>query len=97
MPICPKRRKATSLAADIRGNPERLAMACEQMNQRTAAMYLTLAESWVEEGSGGRSDRVLREGREALPQHRVKPTSRLRRSTKLRANGATSPAGLQKP
>ena len=25
-------------------------MACEQMNERTAAMYLTLADSWAKKG-----------------------------------------------
>ena len=29
---------------------ERLAAACEQMNDRTAAMYLALAESWSKKG-----------------------------------------------
>lgn len=92
----PEGNEARSLAEDIRGNPERLSVACEQMNQRTATLYMTLAESWTKKGQPV----------EALACYekvtRLSPNSRLAgiataEITKLRANGATSPAGLQRP
>ena len=43
-------KDGAALALEVKGNPERLASVCEQMNQRTAAMYLTLAEAWVAKG-----------------------------------------------
>lgn len=47
----PEARDAAALAADVRDNPDRLAAACEQMNEKTAALYLTLAESWQRRGN----------------------------------------------
>ena len=46
----PEAKDAKALLADIRGNPERLAKACDQMNDRTAAMYMALADSWATKG-----------------------------------------------
>ena len=46
----PEGKEAGTLLADLRGNPERLAKACEQMNEHTAAMYLALADSWMKKG-----------------------------------------------
>jgi thioredoxin-related protein len=43
-------KQGAALVADIKGNPERMAAACEQMNDRTAQMYLVLAESWQKKG-----------------------------------------------
>ena len=43
-------KEGVALVAEIKGNPERMAAACEQMNDRTAAMYLVLAESWQKKG-----------------------------------------------
>ncbi|MCS6864528.1 MAG: thioredoxin family protein [Gemmataceae bacterium] len=46
----PEAKEAAALHTEIINNPDRLAQACEQMNDRTAAMYLTLAESWINKG-----------------------------------------------
>jgi thioredoxin-like negative regulator of GroEL len=46
----PESKDAAALVAEIKGNPDRLAKACEQMNDRTAAMYLALADSWAKKG-----------------------------------------------
>jgi thioredoxin-related protein len=60
----PEARDAAALATDVRDNPERLAAACEQMNEKTAAMYLTLAESWQRRGNAREAaaclDRVVK-------------------------------------
>ena len=56
----PEAKDAASLRADIQGNPDRLAKACEQMNDRTAAMYLALAESWAKKGQNAEAASCLK-------------------------------------
>ena len=85
-----------SIAADIRGSPETLAVACDQMNQRTASLYLTLAESWVKKGQGAEAIACYEKVAKLCPNSREADLA-IAEITKLRANGATSPAGLQKP
>lgn len=46
----PESKEGASLALEIKNNPDRLAVACEQMNEKTAAMYLALADSWSKKG-----------------------------------------------
>ena len=46
----PESRTASTLASLIKTDPERLTVACEQLNERTATLYLTLAETWVQKG-----------------------------------------------
>jgi thioredoxin-like negative regulator of GroEL len=43
--------EAAQLASDIKGSPERMAKVCESMTERTAQMYVALAESWVKKGN----------------------------------------------
>lgn len=46
----PEAKDAAVLAAEIKNNPERLATASDQMTERTAGMYLSLADAWVKKG-----------------------------------------------
>jgi thioredoxin-like negative regulator of GroEL len=46
----PEAKEAAGLAAEIQNNPERLAVACDQMNDKAAAMNLALAEAWMKKG-----------------------------------------------
>ena len=46
----PESRTASTLATLIKTDPERLTIACEQLNERTANLYLTLAETWMQKG-----------------------------------------------
>jgi uncharacterized protein YyaL (SSP411 family) len=46
----PEGKEATTLAAQITGDPERLAAVCERRIERTAALYLTLADAWDKKG-----------------------------------------------
>ena len=89
-------KEAAALAADIRGNPERLALVCDQMNQRTAAMYMTLAESWVKKGQGAEAVACYEKVAKLCPNTRQAEIATAQ-INHLRANGATSPAGLVKP
>ncbi len=43
-------RQGAILAGEIRNNPERMAKACEAVNERLASMYLVLAETYLKKG-----------------------------------------------
>lgn len=92
----PEGKEAEALAAEIKGNPERLAAACEQMNQRTAAMYATLAESWVKKGQTAEAIACLEKVALLCPKS-AQADQALAQITRLRANGAAIPTGAIKP
>jgi thioredoxin-related protein len=89
-------KEAVGLAAEIKGNPERLATACEQMNQRTAAMYLTLAESWAKKGQTAEAIACLEKVGKLCPNSQQADLAQTQ-LTKLRANGAPTPTGAIRP
>lgn len=89
-------KEAMGLAGEIKSNPERLAAACEQMNQRTAAMYLTLAESWTKKGQTAEAITCLEKVSKLCPNSRQADIAQ-GELAKLRANGAPTPTGAIKP
>lgn len=92
----PQAKDAEALVADIKGNPERLAKACEQMNDRTAAMYLALAESWAKKGQGAEAAECLKKVIALCPntRHADVAQGELR---KLQGKTPAVPAGLTNP
>jgi tetratricopeptide (TPR) repeat protein len=93
----PEAKEASAILADIRGNPERLAKACEQMNERTAAMYMALAESWASKGQPAEAAACLRKVIALCPNTRQ---ADLAQAELTKIQGKTTPAvpaGLQKP
>jgi thioredoxin-like negative regulator of GroEL len=46
----PEAREASKLLHEIRGNPEWMARACNNLNERLCSMYLSLADSWLKKG-----------------------------------------------
>jgi tetratricopeptide (TPR) repeat protein len=42
--------QGAQLAAEIRSSPEKLALACEHLNERLASMYATLGDTWLKKG-----------------------------------------------
>jgi hypothetical protein len=95
-PDLPEAKEAAAMAADIRGNPERLALVCDQMNQRTATMYMTLAESWIKKGQGAEAIACFEKVAKLCPNTKQAEIA-VAQINHLRANGATSPASLVKP
>jgi len=89
-------KEAAGLAAEIKGNPERLAAVCDQMNQRTATMYLTLAESWAKKGQPAEAIACLEKVAKLCPNSRQADIAQ-GQLTKLRANGGTAATGGIKP
>jgi uncharacterized protein YyaL (SSP411 family) len=95
-PALPEAKEAAALAADIKSNPERLAAVCEQMNQRTATMYMTLAESWVKKGQLAEAIACYEKVVKLTPNTRQADLASAQ-IAKLRTNAATSATGGIKP
>jgi tetratricopeptide (TPR) repeat protein len=92
----PEAKEAAGLAAEIKGNPERLAAVCDQMNQRTAGMYTTLAEAWVKKGQPAEAIACYEKVAKLCPNTRQADIA-LAEVTKLRANGNAVPTGGMRP
>ena len=92
----PEGREAKSLDENIRGNTERLAVACDQMNQRTASLYLTLAEAWVKRGEPVEAVACYEKVAKLIPNSRFADiaTAELIR---LRSTSGTAATGGVKP
>ena len=54
----PEGAEAMHSAAEIKDNPDLMDRACDSLKARTAAMYLTLAESWIKRGQPARRKRA---------------------------------------
>lgn len=93
----PEAKDANRLLAEIKNNPERLAKACEQMNDRTAAMYMALAESWSQKGQNVEAAACLKKVMALCPNPRHADLAQTE-LTKLQGKTAPAvPAGLVKP
>jgi thioredoxin-related protein len=96
-PDLPAAKDANALLADIKGNPERLAKACEQMNDRTAAMYMALADSWAKKGQPAEAAACLKKVMALCPNTRHADLAQAE-LTKLQSKSTPAiPAGLTKP
>lgn len=93
----PEAKDANALLADIKGNPERLAKACDQMNDRTAAMYMALADSWSKKGQDAEAVSCLKKVMALCPNTRHADVAQAE-STKLQGkNNPAIPTGFTKP
>jgi len=43
-------RLGADLASEVRSSPDKLAVACEHLNERLATMYATLGDTWLKKG-----------------------------------------------
>jgi thioredoxin-related protein len=93
----PEAKVADALLADIKGHPERLAKACDQMNDRTAAMYMALADSWAKKGQPAEASACLKKVMALCPNSRHADLAQAE-LTKLQSKTTPAvPAGLTKP
>ena len=92
----PEGTEAEALATEVRNNPDRLAVACEQMNDRTAAMYLTLAESWMKKGQRAEATACLEKVMKLSPASRHAELAQGRLTSIQGRNPATA-AGFKAP
>jgi hypothetical protein len=92
----PEARAAATLAAEVRDNPDRLAAACEQMNEKTAVMYLALAESWQRRGNAREAAACLERVTRLVPGSRQAEQAQTRLAAIQGRDPATT-AGFQRP
>jgi thioredoxin-like negative regulator of GroEL len=92
----PEGKEGATLATEIQSNPERLSIACDQMNQRTAAMYITLAEAWAKKGQVAEAIACYEKVSKLCPNTRQGDIA-VAQVMKLRANGNATPTGGVKP
>ncbi|HEY1187715.1 MAG TPA: thioredoxin family protein [Gemmata sp.] len=93
----PEAKAAGALLNDIKGNPERLAKACEQMNDRTAAMYMALADSWAQKGQSAEAVSCLKKVMALCPNTRHADLAQAELTKLQGKNSSAVPAGLVKP
>lgn len=63
----PEATEALQLAAEVKDNPDHLARACDTLNLRMGAMYLTLAESWMKKGQPQQAQLCLERVQQVAP------------------------------
>jgi len=81
--------EAKQLVGSISENPEYLAKACEALNQRSAAMYFALAESWLKRNQTEQAIVCLERVVQTAPNSRQADAAR-ERITQLQKLGASS-------
>jgi thioredoxin-related protein len=91
----PEGKEAQALASEVKNHPERLAVACEQMNEKTAAMYLALAESWRKKGQDREAIACLEKVTKLSPNSKQAELAQSQLA-QLRGKDPAIPAGLKK-
>jgi len=91
----PESKEASALALDIQTDPERLAIAGEQLKERTAAMHLSLAEAWVRKGQVKEAAACLESVVQMCPNTRLSEEAKAR-LTSLGSTKEAYPTGFRK-
>ncbi len=92
----PESKEAVALAAEIKSNPDRLALACEQMNDKTAAMYLALADSWSKKGQDKEASACLEKVMKLSPTSRHADLAQVQLA-KIQGRNPATATGFTKP
>lgn len=91
----PESKEGAALAAEIKNNPDRLAAACEQMNEKTAAMYLALADSWARKGQDKEASACLEKVMKLCPNSRHAELAQVK-LTQIQGRDPATPTGFNK-
>ena len=89
-------KQGGELARDIRSSPEKLAVACETLNERLATMYNTLGETWLKKGEKEQAAAWFEKAVHAAPASLVARDAQGKLST-LSGKPSALPAKFQKP
>ena len=92
----PEGKQGTSLAGDIRSSPDKLAAACEHLNERLASMYATLGESWLKKGERDQAAACFEKAVRAAPASQVARDAQAKLTT-LSTKPPAIPTQYQKP
>lgn len=92
----PEGRLGIALAVEIRSSPEKLALACEALNERVASMYATLGDTWLKKGEKEQAAACFEKAVRAAPASLVARDAQAKLSN-LAGKPAALPAKFQKP
>jgi tetratricopeptide (TPR) repeat protein len=92
----PEGKQGAELAGDVRSSPDKLAAACERLNERLASMYATLGESWLKKGNRDQAAACFEKAVRAAPASQVARDAQAR-LTSLSTKPPAIPTGFQKP
>ena len=89
-------KQGKELAGQIRSSPEKLAKACENLNERLATMYATLGETWMKKGERELAANCYEKAVRAAPASLVARDSQLKLS-QLQTKPPSIPVQFTKP
>jgi tetratricopeptide (TPR) repeat protein len=92
----PEGKQGTTLAGEIRSSPDKLASACEHLNERLASMYTTLGESWLKKGDRDQAAACFEKAVRSAPASQVAREAQAR-LTSLSVKPPAIPTQYQKP
>lgn len=91
----PESQEAALLAKQVKADPDRLAAACDQLNERAAAMHLALADVWLTKGQVREATVCLEKVSRMWPNTRQAEVAHVQ-LMKLQRGDGTYQAGFEK-
>jgi tetratricopeptide (TPR) repeat protein len=92
----PEGKNGAELAGEIRSSPDKLAGACEKLNERLASMYTTLGDTWLKKGEKEQAAACFEKAVRAAPASLVAREAQAR-LTGLSVKPPAIPTQYQKP
>jgi tetratricopeptide (TPR) repeat protein len=92
----PEGKQGAELAGSVRSSPDKLAVACEHLNERLASMYATLGESWLKKGEKEQAAACFEKAVRAAPAS-LSAREAQARLTSLSGKPPAIPTQFQKP
>lgn len=92
----PEGKDAVTLASQIKGDPERLTAAVDQLNERTATLYLTLADTWIKKDRPEEARTVLEKVMKLAPKGRLLEAAKEKLAGLRRGGVEATPAVLDR-
>jgi tetratricopeptide (TPR) repeat protein len=92
----PEGQEGAQIGSEIRSSPEKLARACENLNERLASMYSTLGDTWMKKGDKDQAATCYEKAVRAAPATLVAREAQAK-LTLISAKAPALPAKFQKP
>ena len=89
-------RQGLELAGEIRANPEKMAIACQNLNERLASLYASLGETWMQKGDREQAAAYFDKAVKAAPASAVGRDAQAK-LTGLSPKPPAVPTNFQKP
>lgn len=94
-PLSAEANEAVQMAAEIRSNPDWLAKACDQLNEKLGNLYLAQAESWSRKGDKTQAAACLEKVRQLAPGSQLAQMAQTRLKEMTGKTGVLT--GFEKP